>query len=62
MSLFILTVIVLPSAAVPSTYNVIKSGKSTDPQSLGKEAGEEILKKAGKNFIKKRWILFLQDL
>ena len=43
-------------------YNVIKSGKSTDPQSLGKIAGEEILKKAGKNFIKKRWILFLQDL
>ena len=35
-------------------YNVIKSGKSTDPQSLGKIAGEEILKKAGKNFIKKR--------
>ena len=35
-------------------YNVIKSGKSTDPQSLGKVAGEEILKKAGKNFIKKR--------
>ena len=25
-------------------YNVIKSGKSTDPQSLGKVAGEEILK------------------
>ncbi len=35
-------------------YNVIKSGKSTDPERLGKIAGEEILKKAGKNFIKKR--------
>ena len=32
----------------------LKSGESIDPQNLGKLAGEEILKKAGKNFIKKR--------
>ena len=35
-------------------YNVIKSGESTDPKRLGKIVGEEILKKAGKNFVKKR--------
>tara|TARA_B100000700_G_scaffold263110_1_gene300080 strand:+ start:63 stop:983 length:921 start_codon:yes stop_codon:yes gene_type:complete len=35
-------------------YNVIKSGKSTEPKHLGKIVGEEILKKAGNSFIKKR--------
>ena len=35
-------------------FNITKSGKSSDPEILGKIAGEEILKKAGKNFIKKR--------
>ncbi len=35
-------------------FNVMKLGKSNQPQSLGKLAGEEILKKSGNNFIKKR--------
>ena len=35
-------------------FNVMKLGKSNQPQSLGKVAGEEILKKSGNSFIKKR--------
>ena len=35
-------------------FNVMKLGKSNQPQLLGKLAGEEILKKSGSNFIKKR--------
>ena len=35
-------------------YSIIQNGKLTEPQIIGKKAGEEILKKAGKNFIKKR--------
>ena len=35
-------------------FNVRKLGKSTQPQLLGKSAGEEILKKSGNSFIKKR--------
>ena len=35
-------------------FNVMKLGKSNQPQSLGKVAGEEILKKSANNFIKKR--------
>tara|TARA_B100000029_G_scaffold300542_1_gene293481 strand:+ start:1123 stop:2043 length:921 start_codon:yes stop_codon:yes gene_type:complete len=35
-------------------FNVVKLGKLDQPQSLGKLAGEEILKKSGNNFIKKR--------
>ncbi len=35
-------------------YNVIKSGKLNEPKYLGKIAGEEILKKAGSSYIKKR--------
>ena len=35
-------------------FNVMKLGKSNQPQSLGKLAGEEILKKSGNSFIKKR--------
>ena len=35
-------------------FNVMKLGKSNQPQLLGKLAGEEILKKSGNSFIKKR--------
>ena len=35
-------------------FNVVKLGKSTQPFLLGKLAGEEILKKSGNSFIKKR--------
>ncbi len=35
-------------------FNVVKLGKSNQPQLLGKIAGEEILKKSGNSFIKKR--------
>ena len=35
-------------------FNVMKLGKLNQPQSLGKLAGEEILKKSGNSFIKKR--------
>tara|TARA_Y100000741_G_scaffold304435_1_gene246471 strand:- start:611 stop:1531 length:921 start_codon:yes stop_codon:yes gene_type:complete len=35
-------------------FNVIKSGKSNEPELLGKLAGEEILKKSAKSFTKKR--------
>ena len=35
-------------------FSVLKLGKSTEPQALGKLAGEEVLKKSGNNFIKKR--------
>ena len=35
-------------------FNVMKLGKSNEPQLLGKIAGEEILKKSRNNFIKKR--------
>ena len=35
-------------------FNVMKLGKSNQPQLLGKVAGEEILKKSGNSFIKKR--------
>ncbi len=35
-------------------FNVVKLGKLNDPQLLGKLAGEEILKKSGNNFVKKR--------
>ena len=35
-------------------FNVIKSGKSSEPELLGKLAGEEILKKSAKSFTKKR--------
>ena len=35
-------------------FNVMKLGKSNQPRSLGKLAGEEILKKSGNSFIKKR--------
>ncbi len=35
-------------------FNVVKLGKSNQPQLLGKLVGEEILKKSGNNFIKKR--------
>ena len=35
-------------------FNVVKLGKSNEPQSLGKLAGEEILKKSGSNFAKRR--------
>ena len=35
-------------------FNVMKLGKSNQAQLLGKLAGEEILKKSGSNFIKKR--------
>ena len=35
-------------------FNVFKLGKSNQPQLLGKLAGEEILKKSGNSFIKKR--------
>ena len=35
-------------------FNVRKLGKSNQPQLLGKSAGEEILKKSGNSFIKKR--------
>ena len=36
------------------SFNIEKSGKSSQPELLGKLAGEEILKKSGNNFIKKR--------
>ncbi len=36
------------------TFNVTKLGKSKEAQLLGKLAGDEILKKSGDNFIKKR--------
>ena len=35
-------------------FNVMKLGKSNEPKLLGKLAGEEILKKSGDSFIKKR--------
>tara|TARA_Y100000816_G_scaffold290749_1_gene280229 strand:+ start:916 stop:1836 length:921 start_codon:yes stop_codon:yes gene_type:complete len=35
-------------------FNVFKLGKSNQPQLLGKLAGEEILKKSGNSFVKKR--------
>ena len=35
-------------------FNVIKSGNLNKPKHLGKIAGEEILKKAENNFIKKK--------
>ena len=35
-------------------FNVMKLGKANEPHLLGKIAGEEILKKSGNNFIKKR--------
>ena len=35
-------------------FNVVKLGKSNQPQLLGKLAGEEILKKSKNNFVKKR--------
>ena len=35
-------------------FNIFKSGKANEPELLGKLAGEEILKKSGNNFIKKR--------
>ena len=35
-------------------FNISKSGKANEPELLGKLAGEEILKKSGNNFIKKR--------
>ncbi len=35
-------------------FNVMKLGKSNQPQLLGRLAGEEILKKSGNSFIKKR--------
>ena len=35
-------------------FNVMKSGKSNQPQLLGKLVGEEILKKSGNSFVKKR--------
>ncbi len=35
-------------------FNVMKLGKADQPHLLGKLAGEEILKKSGNNFIKKR--------
>ena len=35
-------------------FNIMKVGSQSEPELLGKLAGEEILKKSGKNFIKKR--------
>ena len=35
-------------------FNVVKLGKLNEPQLLGKLAGEEILKKSGNSFVKKR--------
>ena len=35
-------------------FNAVKLGKLNDPQLLGKLVGEEILKKSGNNFVKKR--------
>ncbi len=35
-------------------FNVMKSGEVNKPELLGKLAGEEILKKSGNNFVKKR--------
>ena len=35
-------------------FNIMKLGKANEPQLLGKLAGEEILKKSGNNFIKRR--------
>ena len=35
-------------------FNVMKLGKLNKPQLLGKLAGEEILKKSGNSFIKRR--------
>ena len=35
-------------------FNVARFGKSSEPYLLGKLAGEELLKKSGNNFVKKR--------
>ena len=35
-------------------FNIMKLGKLNEPQILGRLAGEEILKKSGNSFIKKR--------
>ena len=35
-------------------FNVTRSGKIEEPQLLGKLVGEEILKKSGNNFLKKK--------
>ena len=37
-------------------FIVTRSGKIEEPQLLGKLVGEEILKKSGNNFLKKKWI------